>query len=242
MFHDVLLEVPAAERRRRKLTLLATIAGEGLVIATLLAIPLLYLDVIPGLSVQAKTLSVPLSGAPAVTGGPAGPRAGGSRALSQPQAAPTVRTSGHPLLPYGRAQRTGGESDLPLDPNGVGACCGVPGSLPDGNFVPPPVRPAKPPDRPLVLSRLDPGMILQRVEPVYPREAKLAHIQGEVVVRAVISRSGVIESVRAVSGHPWLARAARDAVAQWKFRPYYLNGSPIGVETQVTVHFVLGGS
>ena len=102
-----------------------------------------------------------------------------------------------------------------------------------GDVVPPP-RPAS-----RILSKLDPGQILRRVEPLYPAPARAARIQGEVVLRAVISRAGDIENLQAASGHPMLVQAAIEAVRQWKFRPYILNGSPVEVETQITVRFRL---
>ena len=57
----------------------------------------------------------------------------------------------------------------------------------------------------------------------------------------MISREGAIENLQVLSGHPMLARAALDAVRQWRYRPYVLNGEPVEVETQVKVNFVLGG-
>lgn len=83
------------------------------------------------------------------------------------------------------------------------------------------------------------GNLFHKVEPPYPALAKQAGIQGAVVIRAFISRSGGIERAELVSGHPLLSRAALDAVRQWRYRPYYLNGEPVEVETQITVNFVL---
>ena len=57
----------------------------------------------------------------------------------------------------------------------------------------------------------------------------------------MISREGVIENLQVLSGHPMLVQAAVDAVRQWRYRPYVLNGEPVEVETQVTVNFVLSG-
>jgi protein TonB len=67
----------------------------------------------------------------------------------------------------------------------------------------------------------------------------VARIQGPVVLEAVISKAGKIENLRLVSGHPMLAAAAIDAVSQWRYRPYILNGDEIEVETEITVNFVL---
>ena len=95
------------------------------------------------------------------------------------------------------------------------------------------------PKGPVRISHLNEGRIIRRVTPVYPSIAKTAGVQGQVVLEAVISRTGRIENLRAISGHPTLARAAEAAVSQWEFRPYILNGTPIEVVTQITVDFRL---
>jgi protein TonB len=84
------------------------------------------------------------------------------------------------------------------------------------------------------------GSLIRKVEPPYPPLAKSARIQGPVVLFAVISRSGTIDNLRVLSGHPMLVQAAIDAVKQWRYRPYILNQEPIEVETQITINFVLG--
>jgi protein TonB len=83
------------------------------------------------------------------------------------------------------------------------------------------------------------GSLIRRVEPVYPSLAKTAHIQGPVVLVAVISKEGAIENLRLLSGHPMLVPAAIHAVSQWRYKPYILNNEAIEVETQITVNFVL---
>jgi len=85
------------------------------------------------------------------------------------------------------------------------------------------------------------GNLIHRVEPVYPHLAQMARIQGTVMLRAIISRTGSIENLQVISGHPMLVGAAIDAVRQWRYRPYILNGDPVEVETQVTVKFSVGG-
>jgi protein TonB len=62
-----------------------------------------------------------------------------------------------------------------------------------------------------------------------------------VVLAAVISKDGNIENLHVISGHPMLTNAAIEAVKQWKYRPYMLNGEPVEVETQVLVNFTLAG-
>jgi TonB family protein len=82
--------------------------------------------------------------------------------------------------------------------------------------------------------------LLEKVDPVYPPIAKTARIQGSVVLAVEIDKEGAVTSVQVVSGHPMLATAATDAVKQWRYRPYILNGEPVAVRTEVTVNFQLG--
>jgi periplasmic protein TonB len=84
------------------------------------------------------------------------------------------------------------------------------------------------------------GQILYKVTPVYPAIARAARVDGTVVLEAVISKAGTIENLRVVSGSPMLEQAALDAVKQWRYRPYQLNGEPVEVETTVNVVFTLG--
>ncbi len=85
------------------------------------------------------------------------------------------------------------------------------------------------------------GLLIRRVTPVYPPLAKQARISGTVVLQAVIGKDGSIQNLRAVSGHPMLIPSALEAVKQWRYKPYFLNGEPVEVDTQVTVNFTLAG-
>jgi len=84
-------------------------------------------------------------------------------------------------------------------------------------------------------------MLLKRVEPVYPEVARTARIQGTVVIFAVIGKEGTITVLHLIRGHPLLAPAAIQAVKQWRYRPFVLNGEPVEVQTTITVHFTLRG-
>jgi protein TonB len=86
------------------------------------------------------------------------------------------------------------------------------------------------------------GDLVRKILPTYPPLARSARIQGQVVLQAVISKQGVIEILKLLSGHPMLVPAAIEAVRQWRYRPYVLNNEPVEVETQITVNFSLGGS
>jgi periplasmic protein TonB len=83
------------------------------------------------------------------------------------------------------------------------------------------------------------GLLIRRVQPVYPSQAMQMRLQGTVVLQAVINKQGVIKDVKAISGEPLLSRAAIDAVKQWKYNPYYLNGEPVDIQTQISVVFRL---
>jgi len=86
------------------------------------------------------------------------------------------------------------------------------------------------------------GNLVRKVQPAYPQLARTARIQGSVVLQAVISKEGAIENLKVLTGHPLLVQSAIDAVRQWRYRPYILNGDPIEVETQIVVNFSLAGS
>lgn len=81
--------------------------------------------------------------------------------------------------------------------------------------------------------------LVQRVEPVYPEQAREQHIEGPVVLNATVGSDGLVEDVKTVSGDPQLVPAAADAVRQWRFRPYSPEGQPISFQTRVTVNFKL---
>jgi protein TonB len=81
------------------------------------------------------------------------------------------------------------------------------------------------------------GLVIQKVQPVYPVQARQMHIQGTVVVQATITKEGTTRDLKVISGPPVLGRAAVDAVRQWRYKPYFLNGEPIEILTQVSVNF-----
>jgi periplasmic protein TonB len=83
------------------------------------------------------------------------------------------------------------------------------------------------------------GLVLKRVQPRYPSQALQMRIQGPVQLQATISKTGDIENLKVVSGDSVLSRAALEAVRQWKYKPYYLNGDPVQIETQILVNFKL---
>jgi bla regulator protein blaR1 len=93
------------------------------------------------------------------------------------------------------------------------------------------------PERVRISSGVMDGLLIHRVEPVYPAEAQKNQISGNVVLWAIVGKDGDVINLKTISGHPLLAEAATEAVKQWKYRPYTINGEPIEVETQVLVKF-----
>ncbi len=83
------------------------------------------------------------------------------------------------------------------------------------------------------------GLLVKQVQPAYPATALRMRVEGAVELLATISRNGDISAVKTLNGDPTLARAAADAVKQWKYKPYLLNGEPVEIQTQVTVNFKL---
>ena len=83
------------------------------------------------------------------------------------------------------------------------------------------------------------ALVVDKVQPEYPPDAREQHIQGNVLLHVIIGKEGNVENLQLISGHPLLAAAAIDAVRQWKYRPYLLNGQAVEIDTQVLVNFKL---
>jgi TonB family protein len=95
--------------------------------------------------------------------------------------------------------------------------------------------------RPVKISSAD-GLLVKKVAAQYPLEAKIVRLEGTVVLQTVIDKTGEVSSVYALSGPPLLESAAVEAVKQWQYRPFSMNGQPVEVETTVEVVFALDGS
>lgn len=124
-----------------------------------------------------------------------------------------------------------GTGDRAIDALGIG----------DGNGSRVIARPASAPIGPVrVSSGISQGMLMAPIRPVYPAIARAAGVQGTVVVEAVISRTGSIESLHVLSGPAMLQPAAVEAILAARYRPYRLNGEPTDVQMTITVNFRMG--
>ncbi len=113
------------------------------------------------------------------------------------------------------------------------------GPLPiaDNRRQPPP--PAVPPEKRVVVGHIDPALLQRRIEPVFPALARQARRSGKVELHALIGTDGSIQELQVVSGDPLFVGSALDAVRQWHYRPTYLNGNAVEVDTCITVIYTL---
>jgi protein TonB len=144
------------------------------------------------------------------------------------------------------------EEEAPPPAIAGGVIGGVPGGIPGGQpgGVIGGIIASSPKSQPII-PKLEPvkrvrisqgvtqGMLLSKIGPAYPKIALAAHISGVVLLHAIISKEGTITELQVVSGHAVLIPAAMNAVKQWTYRPYLLNGEPVEVETNIVVTFEL---
>src|SRR5438445_9904186 len=96
------------------------------------------------------------------------------------------------------------------------------------------------PQRTVAISQgVSEGRLQHRVLPEYPAQARSLRLEGPVVLEAMVMEDGSVHDIKLVSGHPTLARAALDAVRQWRYQPYRLNGKPVAMRTEIRVTFKL---
>jgi len=223
---------------RRRWTTIASFTMQALGLSLLLLIPILTIQGPPMLRwFDTPILTPPPAPAPPA---PSVPRPihpsnfSGEHLLQPPTIPPTIAQLDEQQV--GSAPNLG---DIGVD-GGTGTNrLGVLRSLGPSVAVAPP--PAPKPAHPLRVSHWAEGNLIYRVQPTYPSLAVKARVQGPVQLKAIISKTGTIENLVMVSGHPLLSKAAIEAVRQWRYRPYMLNSEPVEVETEITVNFVLGG-
>ena len=244
MFEDSLLESGGRLKTKRGRTTTFAIILEIALIGVMVLMPLIFTEALP--KQQLMTFLV----APPPPPPPPPPAAAPVHVVKQIQ---TDIVNGALRTPTKIPQKIQmiKEDEAPPQMAAAGVVGGVAGGIPGGSMngvlggiissTPVAVPKVATPQRVRVSAGVTSGLLVRKVNPVYPPLARQARISGTVVLRAVISKDGSIENLSLVSGHPMLAPAAIDAVKQWKYKPYLLNGEPVEVDTEVQVNFTLAG-
>jgi protein TonB len=238
LFYDSLLVSGAKSRPRNPWAAVGSMTLLALLLLAPVVIPLFHTDTLP----KRETLTmlyVP-------------PAAAASNVARLPVPTSTSRSTPTNMRIPSALHTTQEASSAPVDTAGGlvgGVPGGVVGGIPGGvlsevlrSTGSAPVlatTPAPTPKRIRVPARMAEANLVYDVAPKYPPEAGRARIEGTVVLLAVIGKDGTVEEVRVEKGLPVLAQAAIEAVKQWRYRPYLLNGEPVEVDSQITINFTL---
>jgi protein TonB len=244
MFEDSLMESGGRIKTKRGATTTIAFFLEVLFLVVLVLLPLIFTEALP--TKQLMTLIT----APPPPPPPPPP----------PAAAPVVVKKIQSELDNGQLRTPTAipkkvqmikEEEPPPSAGPAGVVGGVPGGVPGGaaggvlgsmlSSMPTAVPKAATPQRVRVSQGVSQGLLIHKVTPQYPSLARQARIQGVVVLQALIGKDGSIQNLHVVSGHPMLTNAALEAVKEWRYKPYYLNGEPVEVETTINVNFSLAG-
>jgi protein TonB len=249
MFQDVLLDSASTVKSRRGMSTAFSFLIQVVIVAVVVIIPLLITQALP-----TKALTTMLVAPPPPPPPPPPPSA--TKAVQT--ATPVVKANAVNLdqlrtptkIPNKIDTRPEQPAAAAPPPSMAGIAGGVPGGVAGGqiggvvggvvgsvgNYMP-----SKPPSpqRVRVSQGVTQGLLVKKVEPQYPPIARQARVQGSVVLQALIAKDGSIQHLQATSGSPLLVSAAIQAVQQWKYKPYVLNGQPVEIETTITVNFHL---
>lgn len=245
MFEDSLIESGGKLKTKRGWTSLVSFAIQVMIIGVMILIPLIFTEALP------RALQTTFLVAPPPPPPPPAPAAAPVKVVKVVQTDIVNGQLRTPTKIPQKVQMIKEDEAPPPVMASTGVVGGVPGGVPGGSMggvigsvlsSTPTVAPKiATPQRVRVSSGVVSGLLLRKVNPTYPPLARQARIQGVVILQAQISKDGNIENLQLISGHPMLAPAAIEAVKQWKYKPYLLNGEPVEVETQVQVNFTLAG-
>ena len=126
-------------------------------------------------------------------------------------------------------------ASVPQDASPLESRVGV--VIPDSLKSSPSMAPASSLEPPAVPEETSLGLLIHKVDPVYPAQAQQQQLDGPVVLQAWIAKDGSVRDVKLVKGYFILARAASDAVKQWRFKPYSPHGKAVDFQTMLTVNF-----
>src|SRR5581483_2500026 len=242
MFEDSLIESGGRLKTKRGRTTLVSFILEAIVVVIMILIPLMFTEALP------KTQLMTFLVAPPPPPPPPPPPA----AVKVVKQVETDIVNNQLRTPTKIPKKVEMIKEEEAPPPSTGVVGGVPGGVPGGQMggviggiisSTPVAVPKVAVQRVRVSQRVTQGMVIHRVQPTYPQMAKIARVQGAVVLAAIIGKDGTIQNLHVISSaSPLLNQAAIDAVRQWRYRPYILNGEPVEVDTQITVNFTLSGS
>ena len=246
MFEDSLIESGGRLKTQRGRTSFVAFILEAMIVGVMILIPLIFTEALP------KGTTMFLLVAPPPPPPPPPPAAAPVKIVKVIQTDIVNGELRTPTKIPQKVQMIKEDEAPPPAMASAGVVGGVPGGVPGGSMggvigsvlssTPMAVPKIATPQRVRVSSGVVQGLLVRQVKPNYPPLARQARIQGVVILQAQISKEGNIENLTLISGHPMLAPAAIEAVKQWKYRPYLLNGEPCEVDTQVQVNFSLAGS
>src|SRR5229473_4217415 len=241
MFEEMVVSSPKSKKTNKPWTVILSMVLQATFLAILILIPLIYTEALPRASLATLLIAPPPPPPPP----------------PPPAAAPVVHVK--PQVHLMDAGKLVAPKVIPKDikiikedaePDPMGMQGGVPGGVAGGSMggviggviggmggAPPPPRPAQ--QRIRQGGSVQAALLVNKVTPVYPPLARQTRISGTVRLHAIISKSGSIQSLEVISGHPLLVRAAMDAVQQWRYKPTLLNGEPVEVDTTIDVIFSL---
>ena len=240
MFEEMVVSSPKNKKTNKPWTVVLSMALQAAFLAVLILIPLIYTEALPKASLATLLIAPPPPPPPP----------------PPPAAAPVVH-----VKPQAHLMDAGKLIAPKIIPPKVviikedaapemGMSGGVPGGVPGGQMggviggVIGGVGGAPPPPKPTA-SRIKQGgavtaaSLINKVSPAYPPLARQTRISGTVRLHAIISKTGSVQQLEVISGHPLLVQSALDAVRQWKYRPTTLNGEPVEVDTTIDVIFSL---
>src|SRR5499433_1055822 len=242
MFEEMVVSSPKGKKTNKGWTVILSGVVQATFLAVLILIPLIYTEALPKASLA--TLLI----APPPPPPPPPPPAATPIVKVKPQV--HVMDAGKLVAPKAIPKEVKIIKEEAAPDMSAGMAGGVPGGVAGGSMggviggviggmggAPPPPKPTQ--------SRIRQGgsvqaaLLVNKVQPVYPPLARQTRISGTVRLHAIISKSGSVESLEVLSGHPLLVRAAMDAVQQWKYKPTLLNGEPVEVDTTIDVIFSL---
>jgi len=245
MFEESLVESTGLIRNRNRWPTVISIATQATLAAVLISIPMLHPEI---LSLHAPSLAF-IAPPPRPAPPPPPPTrvvVTTSTTSSAPSAPAAPPMSNQRLIPTIEAA-----GEIPnLNPTNITMDSGSTGN-PFGSTVPRTgssisVAPTNPTAKPGALLHVSSGVttghLITPIQPVYPRIAVAARMEGTVIIQAIISKSGQIESAHVLTGPAMLQSAALEAVRTARYHPFLLNGAPTEVETTISINFRLGGS